>query len=414
MSSNDKNDNNIYPHTNILEPGENDILYGRGGGNNVHPGNIKFRKLVAAHKLRYLAASKSEKPTVSRDVVLAWRAMDPPGRFLARKRRDNGDGNDCNSSSANSTHDERYYYYDVGDKKAREKTSQCLRERNGAANEALTALVKTVTEHTGEACPADYQTLVNKAQHVAKSRQQRNSNPCFDFQFTANTGPRCSFAVDDEREDNFVARNGRGPSPISSVTSATSSLTSRTSSRKRKTVPASTSGYPDFHETAASHPDFCGVTNEELSRFKRMVKESMFHHNENSLSSFASSASNSNRHDSNIIESCWTPQKVDPSPNVVGAKPDMWFSSSEIPSLQHEAFTIPSPSTSLSSFASGYCGTASSMVSSYRRGNFNSAMPSSSHRITEKDTDMAAIDGFCQECSVSYPPAPPEFKQFYY
>ena len=73
-----------YPMTNITQPGVNDILCGRGGGTNAHSGNIKFRKLVAAHKLRYLAASKAEKPTVARDVVREWRAMDPPGRFLAK------------------------------------------------------------------------------------------------------------------------------------------------------------------------------------------------------------------------------------------------------------------------------------------------------------------------------------------
>ena len=80
---------------NVTNPGPNDILCGRGGGTNAHPGNIKFRKLVAAHKLRYLAASKSDKPGVARDVVREWRAMDPPGRFLAKldksKLPDGGD-----------------------------------------------------------------------------------------------------------------------------------------------------------------------------------------------------------------------------------------------------------------------------------------------------------------------------------
>ncbi|KAL3816328.1 hypothetical protein ACHAXA_008399 [Cyclostephanos tholiformis] len=59
-----------HPTRNISNPGENDILCGRGGGTNAHPGNIKFRRLVAAHKLRYLAASKAEKPSVARDVTV--------------------------------------------------------------------------------------------------------------------------------------------------------------------------------------------------------------------------------------------------------------------------------------------------------------------------------------------------------
>mmetsp|Transcript_44409 Transcript_44409/g.93241 ORF Transcript_44409/g.93241 Transcript_44409/m.93241 type:complete len:773 (-) Transcript_44409:285-2603(-) len=142
-------------NSNIVNPGSNDILCGRGGGTNAHSGNIKFRKLVAAHKLRYLAASKSDKPGVARDVVREWRAMDPPGRFLAKMdKKEGGDDDDTPTM-----------WYDVGDKKAREKASQCLRERNGAANEAVAALVKTVTA-SGEACPEDYATLMNKAAMV--------------------------------------------------------------------------------------------------------------------------------------------------------------------------------------------------------------------------------------------------------
>lgn len=146
-----------YLTTNIANPGPNDILCGRGGGTNAHSGNIKFRKLVAAHKLRYLAANKSDKPGVARDVVREWRSMDPPGRFLAKV-----DGTKRTPAYPASDNDKSVLWYDVGDKKAREKASQCLRERNGAANEAVAALVKTVTA-SGEACPEDYATLMNKA-----------------------------------------------------------------------------------------------------------------------------------------------------------------------------------------------------------------------------------------------------------
>ena len=143
-----------YPTSNITNPGPHDILCGRGGGTNAHPGNIKFRRLVAVHKLRYLAVSKSDKPTVAREVVKEWRSLNPPGRFLAKMDESNDENSDIPT-----------LWYDIGDKKAREKASQCLRERNGAANEAVTALVKTVTAN-GEACPEDYPTLMNKAAMV--------------------------------------------------------------------------------------------------------------------------------------------------------------------------------------------------------------------------------------------------------
>lgn len=105
---------------NVTNPGPNDNLCGRGGGINTHPGNIKFRKLVAAHKLRYLAASKLDKLGVARDVVCEWRAMDPPGRFLAKLDKSKlPDGGDSRTG----------LWVEIGDERAWKKTGQALRER---------------------------------------------------------------------------------------------------------------------------------------------------------------------------------------------------------------------------------------------------------------------------------------------
>lgn len=88
---------------------ENDVLCGRGGGTNNHVGNERFRELVAAQKLVYMRTAKRKKPLVSRDIVRAVRNQNPPGRFLAKN-------------------DQLGLWYDIGDQKAREKTSQALRE----------------------------------------------------------------------------------------------------------------------------------------------------------------------------------------------------------------------------------------------------------------------------------------------
>ena len=87
----------------------NDVLCGRGGGTNNHPGNERFRDLVTAQKVLYLHSSKRDKPFVSRGIVRAVRNQNPPGRFLQKDEK-NG------------------LWYDIGDQKAREKTSQALRE----------------------------------------------------------------------------------------------------------------------------------------------------------------------------------------------------------------------------------------------------------------------------------------------
>eukprot|EP00978_Attheya_sp_CCMP212_P031856 scaffold121976_cov47-Attheya_sp.AAC.1 len=94
---------------NMKKPHPHDVLCGRGGGTNNHPGNEHFRDLVNARKVAYLHSSKRKKPLVSRGIVETIRSMDPPGRFLLK---DESTGT----------------WRDIGDQKAREKTSQALRE----------------------------------------------------------------------------------------------------------------------------------------------------------------------------------------------------------------------------------------------------------------------------------------------
>lgn len=150
-----------WPLKNIEEPHENDVLYGRGGeyevrlrseknpwtrgenevevgnegrqrdvrshsqpsfypfsvtyhlitgGTNHHPGNKRYRKMVEDRKVEYVNSKRLDKPLVALGIIREWRAQDPPGRFL---KIDEKTG----------------LWNDVGDKKAREKTSQALREK---------------------------------------------------------------------------------------------------------------------------------------------------------------------------------------------------------------------------------------------------------------------------------------------
>ena len=104
-------------------------MFGRGGGTNNHSGNIKFRKLCLDNKFKYIAASKVDKPKVAREVVAIWRKQDPPGRFLTKASRDKSKGQET-------------LWRDVGDQKAREKASQCLRERTPEVKPFLQQLQK--------------------------------------------------------------------------------------------------------------------------------------------------------------------------------------------------------------------------------------------------------------------------------
>jgi hypothetical protein len=93
----------------ILAPHEHDVLSGRGNFVNYHVGNEHFRNLVRKHKVTYVACPKPQKGKFSRMIVEEIRQRTPPGRYLKQEA---------------STK----LWYDIGEKKALDKTRQALRE----------------------------------------------------------------------------------------------------------------------------------------------------------------------------------------------------------------------------------------------------------------------------------------------
>jgi hypothetical protein len=94
----------------VNEPGPNDVLCGRGGSINSHAGNERYRQLVDKRKRVYLTARfKREKRLIASSIVSEIRTLDPPGRFLQQEKTSG-------------------LWKDIGDEKARDKTSQALRE----------------------------------------------------------------------------------------------------------------------------------------------------------------------------------------------------------------------------------------------------------------------------------------------
>jgi hypothetical protein len=91
----------------IVHPRDADVLCGRGGAALRHPGNQTYRRLVNLNKGLYITCLKTEKLKISRSIVAAIREQN--GRFLEKSADQNA-------------------WYDIGDKKAVEKTSQALRE----------------------------------------------------------------------------------------------------------------------------------------------------------------------------------------------------------------------------------------------------------------------------------------------
>jgi hypothetical protein len=95
-----------HPSDTVHKVEPTDVLCGRGGETNHHPGNIQYRLLVKAFQPLYVSAKRREKPLIAQCIVYSVRQVG--GRFLKRVNEKE--------------------WQDVGNTKAREKTSQALRE----------------------------------------------------------------------------------------------------------------------------------------------------------------------------------------------------------------------------------------------------------------------------------------------
>ena len=70
-----RNKNDITPH-------EHDVLSGRGGHINSHPGNKLFRRLVDDEYIEYIRADNKGKKTIAKGIIYTIQNAKPPGRFL--------------------------------------------------------------------------------------------------------------------------------------------------------------------------------------------------------------------------------------------------------------------------------------------------------------------------------------------
>ena len=59
--------------TGEILPNDEDVLFGRGGRTNTHPGNQRLRDIVDTYRSTYSYAKKVEKPKISRLIVKALR-----------------------------------------------------------------------------------------------------------------------------------------------------------------------------------------------------------------------------------------------------------------------------------------------------------------------------------------------------
>ncbi|VEU39402.1 unnamed protein product [Pseudo-nitzschia multistriata] len=93
------------------KPNEADVLCGRGGKVNKHPGNIVYRKVVEYNKSYYQSVHKKHRILVSQSIVKA--IINYGGRFMGQNNKE---------------------WSEIGFKRAVQKTSQALRERSNTSD----------------------------------------------------------------------------------------------------------------------------------------------------------------------------------------------------------------------------------------------------------------------------------------
>lgn len=94
----------------FMQPQDNDVLFGRGGGTNFHQGNINYRKMIKNQQQAYInARQRSVKTQIISQIIQEVRQQTPSGRFV-------------------KFDDRIKLWFEVDEKEVKKKTSQTLRE----------------------------------------------------------------------------------------------------------------------------------------------------------------------------------------------------------------------------------------------------------------------------------------------
>lgn len=155
----------------ISRPHDHDVLSGRGGGINAHPGNQRFRDWVLERKESYtLGKDKGDKARVCQEVYDLIVSQDPPGRFLMReggdKMKGRSGGPSLNSASISGGQSK---WVEIPTSRAMAKISQALREGAPSIREAAKKEQKPKVSSRGRTPKRKMVSKVSSVSEVAAS-----------------------------------------------------------------------------------------------------------------------------------------------------------------------------------------------------------------------------------------------------
>ncbi|KAL7460590.1 hypothetical protein ACHAXS_003065, partial [Conticribra weissflogii] len=174
-----------------ISPRENDVILGRGGLSNNNPGNIHFRRVVAALKGEYAKLTKNkDKRSFAVKIYEEIRGLDPPGRFLQKSK----DGDWTLASR----------------EKAVDKVQHCLREKRNeekklesSQSSADTARRNSLPSQTQ---PQPHSQLVSQSQEqsqisIGRNCQAEDENAKEEFQNPSLLENKCGCRGCDEGKE---------------------------------------------------------------------------------------------------------------------------------------------------------------------------------------------------------------------
>jgi hypothetical protein len=209
----DDEDMNSVSHIRVDKPNDCDILCGRGGLSNIHPGNSWYRNLVRINRPYYRNSPKHGKILIAKAIVNYVFAQRPPCRFLERSRK-NGEDQWCT----------------VNWKRSVDKTSQALRERENNIEDMdspVSAKIYREDDDTTmlaqeimrlkESFNSDNAHLPNKSQRNSEYKEsgiKRNLNEIWDITnnrdaFTLNSSQEISTSYGDQGPSKSATTKSR-------------------------------------------------------------------------------------------------------------------------------------------------------------------------------------------------------------
>jgi hypothetical protein len=193
----------------LVAPLNSDVLFGRGGGGQYHPGTQAYRYLVRENQPQYCICTERQKRNIAKNIVESLR--DQGRRFLSRNKIGT--------------------WYDIGNDEAIKKTSQALRE--GQPYRRL-SIVRTDDSTAPDSAPdtstAHVQPSFTTSDTIVSSEANRNMSddnphmhlplpapPHFPSTTTSKTGASLAAKNNDSPVDLGSHENKYGPRKLTDV-----------------------------------------------------------------------------------------------------------------------------------------------------------------------------------------------------